>query len=109
MIIPNFLRHQKLRSLEGMAMGCLTRTPAKRAGYLVEYFCCNPKTESRFCRLSRVYLPWQRKNGFKSAKICMKVLLQDKKTRLFLKEAGSWTSHLDEAFVFINSGKAIDF
>ena len=39
----------------------------------------------------------------------MKVLLQDKKTRLFLKEAGSWTSHLDEAFVFINSGKAIDF
>ncbi len=39
----------------------------------------------------------------------MKVLLQNKTTRLFLQEPGSWTSKLDEAFIFINSGEAIDF
>ena len=39
----------------------------------------------------------------------MKVLLQNKKTRLFLEEGGSWTSKLEAAFGFINSGKAIDF
>ena len=39
----------------------------------------------------------------------MKVLLQNKKTRLFLKEPGAWTQDVNEAFEFINSGKAIDF
>ena len=39
----------------------------------------------------------------------MKVLLQNKKTRLFLKEPGAWTQDINEAFEFINSGKAIDF
>jgi len=39
----------------------------------------------------------------------MKVLLQNKKTRLFLKEPGAWTQDINDAFEFINSGKAIDF
>ena len=39
----------------------------------------------------------------------MKVLLQNRKTRLFLKEPGLWTHHREDAFGFINSGKAIDF
>jgi hypothetical protein len=39
----------------------------------------------------------------------MKVLLQNRKTRLFLKEPGFWTRHLEEAFGFVNSGEAIDF
>ncbi len=39
----------------------------------------------------------------------MKVLLQNKTTRLFLQEPGSWTSNLEEAFGFLNSGEAIDF
>jgi len=39
----------------------------------------------------------------------MKVLLQNKKTRLFLKEPGSWTTQITDAYEFINSGKAIDF
>jgi len=39
----------------------------------------------------------------------MKVLLQNKKTKLFLKEPGTWTPHLEEAYAFVNSGKAIDF
>jgi len=38
----------------------------------------------------------------------MKVLLQNNTTRLFLEVGGSWTSKLDEAYAFINSGKAID-
>ena len=39
----------------------------------------------------------------------MKILLQNKKTRLFLKEPGAWTQDINDAFEFINSGKAIDF
>lgn len=39
----------------------------------------------------------------------MKVLLQNKKTRLFLKEPGAWTQDINDGFEFINSGKAIDF
>jgi len=39
----------------------------------------------------------------------MKVLLQNKTSRLFLLEPGSWTSNLEEAFGFLNSGEAIDF
>ena len=32
----------------------------------------------------------------------MKVLLQNKKTRLFLKEPGAWTQDINDAFEFIN-------
>ncbi len=39
----------------------------------------------------------------------MKVLLQNKTSRLFLLEASSWTGNLEEAFGFLNSGEAIDF
>ena len=39
----------------------------------------------------------------------MKVLLQNKKTRLFIQETGGWTIKIEEAFGFINSDKAIDF
>jgi len=39
----------------------------------------------------------------------MKVLLQNKKTRLFVQETGAWTINIEEAFGFINSDKAIDF
>jgi hypothetical protein len=39
----------------------------------------------------------------------MKVMLQNKTTRLLLQEPGSWTSNLEEAFGFLNSGEAIDF
>ena len=39
----------------------------------------------------------------------MKVLLQNKKTRLFIQETGSWTISIAEAYGFINSDKAIDF
>jgi len=39
----------------------------------------------------------------------MKVLLQNKKTRLYLKEAGGWTRLIEEAYAFKTSGEAIDF
>ncbi len=39
----------------------------------------------------------------------MRVLLQNKKTRLFAQETGEWTINIEEAFVFLNSDKAIDF
>lgn len=39
----------------------------------------------------------------------MKVLLQNKRTRLFVQEAGTWTINIEEGFGFINSDKAIDF
>jgi len=39
----------------------------------------------------------------------MKVLLQNKKTRLFVQEGGAWTISIEEAREFINSDRAIDF
>ena len=39
----------------------------------------------------------------------MKVLLQNKKTRLFVQETGAWTINIEEAFAFLNSDEAIDF
>jgi hypothetical protein len=39
----------------------------------------------------------------------MRVLLQNKKTRLFVQEDGSWTINIVDAYGFINSDKAIDF
>jgi hypothetical protein len=39
----------------------------------------------------------------------MKVLLQNKKTKLYMKEAGSWTRQIEDAYAFKNSGEAIDF
>jgi hypothetical protein len=39
----------------------------------------------------------------------MDVLLQNSKTTLYVKRDLAWTGHRDEAFVFINSGEAIDF
>ena len=39
----------------------------------------------------------------------MRILLQNKKTSLFVGEAGAWTIHPGEAYSFINSDKAIEF
>lgn len=39
----------------------------------------------------------------------MKILLQNKKTGVFLKEDDTWTLNIAEGYGFINSGKAIDY
>jgi hypothetical protein len=39
----------------------------------------------------------------------MKILLQNKKTGGFVEEAGSWTTHIQKAFTFLNSDKAVEF
>jgi len=39
----------------------------------------------------------------------MRILLQQKKSGLYLKEAGDWTSDATEAIDFLSSTRAIDF
>ena len=55
------------------------------------------------------YTAFAEPNGFNTGHVGMKVLLQNKKTRFFVQESGSWTISIEEGFGFINSDKAIDF
>ena len=73
--------------------------------FLKIYVVISPgKAESRFVPDLCVFAePIQDRTVF------MRVLLQNKKSRLFAQEAGTWTISIEEAFAFINSDKAIDF
>ena len=82
-------------------MGCLPDVFSRKI-YVVNQY---GKEDSRSCPRC----VFDAKNGFSSLNVHMKVLLQNKKTRLFLEEPGSWTNKIEQAFGFINSGEAIDF